>query len=199
MAEQSEPFFESRRIEQLSNTIFGVAMTLLAYGFPKEQLASAAPDWHSIAREYVPHLVALLLGFIVAGLFWFTHQRRLAYAPGMSRASVLVNLLFLLSIVILPVTTGLYGAYSDAADVVGLYACHLLLISCFNFALWWMALSARRDWHLIGGPAATMAIFVVATIVAFTAAHAARYVWMLAFIAPVVAALVERRGQRARS
>jgi uncharacterized membrane protein len=198
MAEQSEAFFESRRIEQLSNTIFGVAMTLLAYGFPKEQLASAAPDWRSIAREYVPHLIALLLGFIVAGLFWFSHQRRLAYAPGMSRASVLVNLLFLLSIVMLPVTTGLYGAYPDAADVVGLYACHLLLIAAFNFTLWWMALSVQRDWHLIAGPAATMAIFVVAAIIAFTAPHAARYAWMLAFIAPFVAARVERRGRPRR-
>ena len=27
--------FEMRRLEALSNTIFGVAMTLLAYNFPK--------------------------------------------------------------------------------------------------------------------------------------------------------------------
>jgi membrane protein YdbS with pleckstrin-like domain len=90
----------------------------------------------------------------------------------------------------------LYGTYPDAADISGLYACHLVLISVLNFALWWMALSAQRDWHLIGGPAATVIIFAFAAIVAFVAPHDARYAWMLAFIAPVVAALVERRGQR---
>lgn len=197
MTEQGEAFFKSRRIEQLSNTIFGVAMTLLAYGFPKEQFTSGAPDWRSIAREYAPHLVALLLGFIVAGLFWFSHQRRLAYAPGMSRASVLVNLLFLLSIVALPATTGLYGAYPDAADIILLYACHLALISLLNLVLWWMTISPNRNWHHIGAPAVAAAIFVLAAVVAAFAPRAARYAWALAFIGPIVAAVVERRGRRA--
>jgi uncharacterized membrane protein len=196
MAEQGEAFFESRRIEQLSNTIFGVAMTLLAYGFPKEQFASGTPDWHSIAREYIPHLIALLLGFVIAGLFWYSHQRRLSYAPGMSRASVLVSLVFLLSIVALPATTGLYGTYPEAADVVTLYAWHLVAIALLNVWLWWMAVSASRDWHLIGGSATTAVIFVIAAIVAPFAPGAPRYVWTFGFVAPVIAALLERRGAR---
>jgi uncharacterized membrane protein len=198
MAEQGEAFFESRRIEQLSNTIFGVAMTLLAYSFPKEQLTGTAPDWRSIVHNYTPHLIALLLGFLIAGLFWFSHQRRLAYAPGMSRASVLVSLLFLLSIVVLPVTTGLYGAYADAADVVALYACHLLVISLLNLVLWWMAVAARRDWHLIGGAAATSVIFVIAAIVAPFEPGMPRYIWTLGFIAPFIAAMLERRERTRR-
>jgi uncharacterized membrane protein len=199
MAEQGDAFFESRRIEQLSNTIFGVAMTLLAYSFPKEQLVGTAPDWRSIARNYTPHLIALLLGFIVAGLFWFSHQRRLAYSPGMSRASVLLNLLFLLSIVVLPVTTGLYGAYADAADVVSLYACHLVVISLLNVALWWLAVAASREWHLTSGAVATSIIFVIAAIVAPFAPGAPRYIWTLGFIAPFVNALFERRVQSRRA
>jgi uncharacterized membrane protein len=197
MAKQSEAFFESRRIEQLSNTIFGVAMTLLAYGFPKEQFASGGPDWRSIAREYLPHFVAMVLGFIVAGLFWFSHQRRLAYAPHMSRAAVLTTLLLLLSIILLPATTGLYGAYPDAADIILLYACHLAVISLLNLALWWMAISHNRDWHHIGAPAIAAAIFVLAAVAAAFVPRAARYAWALAFIGPVVAALFERRGRRA--
>jgi len=197
MAEQGEAFFESRSIEQLSNTIFGVAMTLLAYSFPKEQLTGTAPDWHNIARNYTPHLVALLLGFLIAGLFWFSHQRRLAYAPGMSRAAVLLNLLFLLTIVVLPVTTGLYGAYSDSADVVGLYAWHLLAISLLNLVLWWMAVKASRDWHLMGGAATTSIIFVIAAVVAPFAPGATRYIWTLGFIAPFIAGLIERRRRGA--
>ncbi len=197
MAEQTAAFFESRRIEQLSNTIFGVAMTLLAYSFPKEQLTGTAPDWHNIARNYMPHLVALLLGFLIAGLFWFSHQRRLAYAPGMNRASVLLNLLFLLTIVVLPVTTGLYGAYSDSADVVGLYAWHLLAISLLNLVLWWIAVKKSRDWHLMGGAATTSIVFVIAAIVAPFAPAAPRYIWTVGFIAPFIAVLVERRSRDA--
>jgi uncharacterized membrane protein len=195
MAEQDDVFLESRRFEQLSNTIFGVAMTLLAYSFPKEQLTSGTPDWPSIARNYMPHLIALLLGFLIAGLFWFSHQRRLAYAPGMSRASVLINLLFLLSIVVLPVTTGLYGAYPNAPDVVSLYACHLLLISLFNLVLWWLAISKSGEWHLLSASVATSVIFVIAAIVAPLAPSAARYIWMLGFTAPFITVLAERLKQ----
>jgi uncharacterized membrane protein len=72
---------ETRRIEALSNTIFGVAMTLLAYQVPKERLATTDPKWADIWHAYGSHLLALLLSFIVAGMFWYSHQRRLAYAP----------------------------------------------------------------------------------------------------------------------
>jgi hypothetical protein len=36
--------FEMRRLEQLSNTIFGVAMTLLAYDLPKAAQFDHMPD-----------------------------------------------------------------------------------------------------------------------------------------------------------
>jgi hypothetical protein len=37
--------FEMRRLEALSNTIFGVAMTLLAYDLPKASSFANAPAW----------------------------------------------------------------------------------------------------------------------------------------------------------
>ena len=44
--------FEMRRFEALSNTIFGVAMTLLAYNIPKSQLTAAAPNWGEIWQPW---------------------------------------------------------------------------------------------------------------------------------------------------
>ena len=109
--------FEMRRMEALSNTIFGVAMTLLAYQVPRDRLVTPDPKWADIWHSYGSHLTALLLSFIVAGMFWYSHQRRLAYAPEVNRLEVLLNLLFLLSIIVLPVTTGLLGSYMTSADV----------------------------------------------------------------------------------
>ena len=37
--------FEMRRMEALSNTVFGVAMTLLAYQVPKEGFVTPDPKW----------------------------------------------------------------------------------------------------------------------------------------------------------
>jgi uncharacterized membrane protein len=56
-------------------------------------------------------VIALMISFIVAGIFWFSHHRRLALAPEGTRPESFLNLLFLLSIILLPVTNGLYGSY----------------------------------------------------------------------------------------
>src|SRR5262249_59064056 len=91
----SADLFEMRRLEDLSNTIFGVAMTLLAYRFPTGQFLNGAPVWSTIWSTYQSQILALLLSFVVAGMFWISHQRRLAYEPLANRAVVYVNLLFL--------------------------------------------------------------------------------------------------------
>jgi len=77
----SVDLFEMRRLEALSNTIFGVAMTLLAYNLPKGQVLNGVPVWSTIWAAYQSQIIALLISFVVAGMFWISHQRRLAYQP----------------------------------------------------------------------------------------------------------------------
>ena len=67
--------FEMRRLEMLSNTIFGVAMTLLAYDLPKASSFKQAPTWMGLVHVYAQPVIALTISFIVAGLFWFSHHR----------------------------------------------------------------------------------------------------------------------------
>ncbi len=143
---------ELRRLEQLSNTIFGVAMTLLAYQAPRDKFATADPQWLEIWHLYGAFVSTLLLSFIVAGMFWMSHQQRLAYASHADRAEVMLNLLFLLSIILLPVTCGLYGNNYDAPNVTILYSFNLLLIALFNTALWMIAATRRADWPTIVTP-----------------------------------------------
>jgi uncharacterized membrane protein len=191
MAESSS--FEMRRLEALSNTVFGVAMTLLAYDLPRGSLIVGAPDWAAIRSLYGSHLVALLLSFIVAGVFWLSQHRRLAYAPEGSRFVVIFNLLFLLSIVLLPVTTSLYGTYMDARDVVVLYATHLLLISALNAFLWLVAVAPRRDWPLVGGAAFSTVVFVIGLVVSFLAPRFAKFIWPFAFVGLAITSFLERK------
>src|ERR1700745_2567045 len=81
MAEQTPELFEMRRLESLSNTIFGVAMTLLAYDLPRASQFTAAPTWDELVHLYAARLIALTLSFLIAGLFWYSHHRRLMRQP----------------------------------------------------------------------------------------------------------------------
>jgi uncharacterized membrane protein len=186
--------FEMRRLEDLSNTIFGVAMTLLAYRFPAGQFLDGAPAWSTIWSTYQSQIVALLLSFVVAGMFWISHQRRLAYEPLATRSVVYFNLLFLLSIIALPITTGLYGTYGNARDIVVLYSCHLGVISGLNTVLWLLACLPRDQPYRVIAPIFASAIFFVATFVALFApqTHIAPFMWCGAFATPVVEAIMAR-------
>src|SRR5215218_2184134 len=158
--------FEMRRLEMLSNTIFGVAMTLLAYDLPKASRFAGAPRWVDILNVYAQPVIALAISFVVAGLFWFSHHRRLAVAPEASRGVVFLNLLFLLSIIILPVTNGLYGSYRFDSVVAVMYGIHLLVIALLNGLLWILALRGRGDPRLAVTALFPILVFAIGIVIA---------------------------------
>ncbi|MDR3467025.1 MAG: TMEM175 family protein [Xanthobacteraceae bacterium] len=188
--------FEMRRLEALSNTIFGVAMTLLAYDLPRAGQFAGVPGWTELFGAYRARLIALMLSFIIAGLFWISHHRRLALAPHGTRGTVFINLLFLMSIIILPATNSLYGAFSDSSMIVVIYGAHLTMISALNALLWVRAVGLHARPELVSA-ATGVAIFVCGTAVATVSPSAARYVWYLAFGTPVLAYILGRRTRRA--
>lgn len=179
MTELKPDQFEMRRLESLSSTIFGVAMTLLAYDLPKAAVFSSAPDWSDLARVYSGKLAGFALSFIIAGVFWISHHRRLARQPLGSRGMVVLNLFFLLSIVLLPVTNGLYTNYGRSSAVAVLYGLHLTTIAGLNAWLW---LTILRGWgREIMASLFPVAVFIPGTIVAAFAPQIAPFVWFLAF------------------
>jgi uncharacterized membrane protein len=185
--------FEMRRLEALSNTIFGVAMTLLAYDLPKASRFANAPAWIDLVRAYAQPVIALMISFIVAGVFWLSHHRRLTFAPEGSRGEVFLNLIFLLSIVMLPVTNGLYGVYRLDSVVAVSYGFHLTVIAGLNALLWILALRGRRNPELLATAIFPVFVFVFGTVMAVVAPSVAQFTWCLAFGAPLAGWLAARR------
>ncbi len=185
-----------RRLEMLSNTIFGVAMTLLAYDLPKASSFKQAPTWMGLVHVYAQPVIALAISFVVAGLFWFSHHRRLTVAPEAGRSVVFLNLFFLLTIIILPVTNGLYGSYRLDGVVAVIYGLHLTLIAVVNALLWILALRGRYDPRLMVTALFPVFVLALATAVASAAPQAAQYIWGLAFLSPVAGWVAERASAK---
>jgi uncharacterized membrane protein len=190
MTELKPDQFEMRRLELLSKTIFGVAMTLLAYDLPKAAVFGSAPSWSDLAHVYSGKLAGFALSFIIAGVFWISHHRRLARQAVGSRGAVILNLFFLLSIVLLPVTNGLYTNYPMSNAVAVIYGLHLTAIAGLNAWLWWTIL---RGWgHEIMASLFPLLVFIPGTIVAAVAPQYAAYVWFLAFGGLLIQRLANR-------
>ena len=184
-----------RRLEALSNTVFGVAMTLLAYDLPSADMFATAPTWSELNQAYAQKIVALVLSFIIAGIFWLSHHRRLAMAPEGSRPIVILNLLFLMLIVLFPATNGLYGTFRFSSTITVVYGVHLTLIGTFNAFLWFLALRGKEKQY----PVLTAAVFppvafIIGTTIGFFAPAASIYIWNLAFAAPLIGWALGRRN-----
>jgi len=156
--------FDLRRMDSLSNTIFGIAMTLLAYDIPKPSSVGGVPDLETIVAIYGSRFVAIFLSFAVAGIFWISHHRRLALAPNAGPVTVFGNLLFLLTIILLPITTGLYGTYGGSVDVIRLYIWHLTTIATVNALLWYFVVGPNLK--VLASPIFSVGIFVAASVLA---------------------------------
>jgi len=190
MTPANPELFEMRRLEMLSNTIFGVAMTLLAYDLPKTGSFDRLPDWTDLYHLYAGRLSALVLSFVVAGLFWFSHHRRLVRQPVAGRGIVILNLLFLLSIIVLPVTSGLYSNYRLSSAVAVLYGINLTVIAGLNAWLWWLA--RKSTWHEVAGAIFPVLIFVPGIAIAALVPQYVQYFWCLAFLGLVMRRFVAR-------
>jgi len=184
--------FEMRRLESLSNTIFGVAMTLLAYDLPKASQFTQAPGWGELYHAYGGRLQGLVLSFIIAGVFWFSHHRRLTRQPLAGRGVVMLNLLFLLSIVLLPATNGLYGSYSMSGPVAVLYGLHLTMIAGINAVLWRLAIRPGLNPEFVAA-VFPLLVFVPGTVVAAFEPRYAVYFWLLGFGGLLVRRLLSPR------
>jgi uncharacterized membrane protein len=187
--------FEMRRLEALSNTIFGVAMTLLAYDLPKMSGLTQTPGWIDLYHTYAHQVIALMLSFMIAGLFWVSHQRRLAIAPEAGRGTVFLNLIFLMSIIVLPATNGLYGSYRLSTVVAVIYGGHLTVIAALNALLWFIALEGRGDREALTRAIFPAILFPLGTAAAFITPSAAQFVWLLGFAAPLLGGLGGRSNE----
>jgi uncharacterized membrane protein len=177
----SPDHFEMRRLESLSNTIFGVAMTLLAYDLPKSGKFDGLPGWSDLWQLYAGRVTGFALSFVIAGIFWFSHQRRLARQPYGTRNIVFLNLLFLLSIILLPVSNSLDGSYGESPAVAVLFGLHLTAIAGLNSTLWWLIHRDETNRPEVIGSFFPLLVFIPGTMVALFSPQLARYIWLLGF------------------
>ncbi|SCL33022.1 Uncharacterized membrane protein [Micromonospora rhizosphaerae] len=117
------------RLEEFSDGVFAVAITLLALN-----LAMAGPGHgpllHQLADHW-PSFVAYLISFFTIGIIWVNHHALIGNVAVVDRTLALLNLVLLLFVVLIPVDTATVAKYvtlggQDARVAVVLYAAAFL-------------------------------------------------------------------------
>lgn len=103
------------RLIFFSDAVVAIAMTLLALGLPVPSGATVHRFWLSVGANSGEYL-AFLISFVVIALHWSAHHRAFRYlARGGERLREL-NMLWLLTIVLMPFATDLLSVDGKGAD-----------------------------------------------------------------------------------
>lgn len=98
------------RLENLSDGVFGLAMSLLVLGLGIEEAPTLlSGDLASGLATLTPRLLTLGLVMIGLGVFWVGHVGQLRYVTRPDRNLMFLNLLPLFFVVILPFTSAVLG------------------------------------------------------------------------------------------
>jgi uncharacterized membrane protein len=185
-------FLSSERMISLSDTIFGVAMTLQASTLLPSilTLKGTAVD---ILHDMQGQLIAVALGFAISGSYWVVQQRRLEMTRTMTPLQTLLHFLFLFLFVLLPFSTAIWGQYGETRPVVVIYGTHLMLIALVNLLLWVDVHRCIAVHAQIVRSALALSLFVVALLLGAVKPVIAPYLWFAVFATSLISPNLTRR------
>jgi uncharacterized membrane protein len=122
------------RMEAFSDGVMAVAITLLVLnlGFPNP---GTKPLGAALAHQW-PAYLAYVISFTTIGIIWINHHAAIGRLRETDHTILMLNLLLLMSICVLPFTTGLMASYLTASGgqklAAAVYSGSLLVMgTCF--------------------------------------------------------------------
>lgn len=203
--------FQLERVILFSDAVFAIAITLLVIEIKVPSMHDGIANEADLLKAILhlaPRFLGFLISFVLVGMYWTRHHALFGYVVRYTAKLLWLNLFFLLSVVLMPFSTGIFGEYSTPSTIqyitpLAFYALNLCYSGFMLFLLW----------RYVGNPVnkvsddsltpeitqaaktravAISAVFALAVPVAFINGYAARYVPLLI---PLVLKLVNR-GKR---
>jgi uncharacterized membrane protein len=131
----SESLVEMNRLNNLSDGVFAIALTLLAFDIrlPEGILIGDLPN---NLLELAPKFMVYLISFVIIGGAWGAHQRMLKQIKRGDGVLVWFNLFCLLFVALLPASAALLGRYHTAFLAITCFALDVALIQLTTLWLW---------------------------------------------------------------
>ena len=120
-----------------TDAVFAIAITLLVLDVKVPVIPPNGTDKDFINAMYgeLPKFVSFLMSFSIIGLYWYLHHRMFGYVINYTPRLIYLNLLYLLSIVLMPISTAIYSEYSiDQSTLLMPFAVYVANISFTGFA-----------------------------------------------------------------
>ncbi|HWY99272.1 MAG TPA: TMEM175 family protein [Bacteroidia bacterium] len=126
------------RIEELSDGVFSIAMTLLVFDLKDPIGAAMKSDTEMMVAlaAILPKLLAYFLSFITLGIFWTSYSTQFNYIKKYDHNLNWLSLFFLLFVSILPFTTGILSNHIHNKVSIGLYWFNIFALGIMLLVHW---------------------------------------------------------------
>lgn len=121
--------FQLERLILFTDAVFAIAITLLAIEirFPElHRLPTDADIWRGLG-ELVPKFMGFLIGFAIIAQYWTAHHRIFRFVRNYDTKLLWLNMLFLLFIVLMPFSSGLFSSFGIVRAAFIIYAINIML------------------------------------------------------------------------
>jgi len=145
----SKVSFQLERFIFFSDGVFAICITLLVIEIKVPSLSKLTDQ---ALLQYLSatslKFFGFLLSFCIIGHYWIVHHRIFGYVKKSTSLLLWLNLAFLLTIVLLPFSSGLFGEYGSNINMYVPYLVYVLnmcLTGIVNCWLWVYVSNPKRD------------------------------------------------------
>lgn len=134
------------RLLFFSDAVMAIALTLLTVDlrFPETSHLLTTSEFLNALEMLVPPLMSFLISFMVISIYWVSHHRYFKYIINYDSSLIGLNLIFLLSIAIIPFIASLMGQFYYLPITGMIYAGSVAFTGFSMSAIWLYASSKHR-------------------------------------------------------
>jgi uncharacterized membrane protein len=196
------PFIKVERVISFSDAVFAFAITLMALSINIPDIPTHLTQSELLDKLYdlYPQVESYIISFAVIAIFWVSYHQVFNHIKGSHITMVYLNLLFLLLITLLSLSTSLVINYGTYQIPYVIYCLIVIMTSLLLSTIWWHATKNKRlvDKNLhpffIKGVLVNLMsipiVFIVSIIISFVNLDVAQYFWLI--IAPLNIAIKSR-------
>lgn len=132
--------FQIDRMILFTDAVFAIAITLLVIDLkvPSIPENGTEQDFLNSISQQLPNFIGFIMSFFIIGLYWFLHHKIFGFVTNYTNKLIWLNLIFLLSIVLMPYTTSIYSEYStdERIMLISPYAMYVFNLCFTGFTEW---------------------------------------------------------------
>ena len=138
--------FQLERIILFSDAVFAIAITLLVLEIKVPHVGNDPKNTLiNILISMTPKFIGFFISFFVIGQYWIVHHKLFGFVDNYNGGLLWLNLIFLLSIVLMPFSTALYSENIKINLAFVIYCSNIFTSGIIAFILWRFIGSAKRN------------------------------------------------------